>query len=212
MNIPDPTLLSPEIALGIAYAPRSARPALEALWRLDSRLGAIVRMTSNELIGEMRLTWWREALTGERPARGEPLLDALERLAIDRAALAPIAEGWGALLAPLPLEADALERHGRLRGGTLFAACGRLLGSSDAPLAEAGAGWALTDFALHCSDQATRTRALALAAPLLATATAARWPPRLRPLGMLAHFSRRPDRRGSAALLLRALRHRLTGR
>lgn len=212
MNFSDLPPLRPEIALALAYLPAAARPTLDALFRLDERLGGILRSTTDDLIGAMRLTWWREALAGERPAKGEPLLDALEWRALDRAALAPIAEGWIALLEPPPLEDDALEAHARLRGTTLFEVAGEVLGGGGAPLAEAGAGWALTDFAVNCSDEPTRVRALAMAAPLLAIATAARWPTQLRPLGMLAHIARRPERRGSPTMLLRALRHRLTGR
>lgn len=213
-----PSDLDPEIMLSIAYAPRHARAALEAIWRLDARLADVVRTTREPLIGRMRLTWWREALAGERVAKGEPVLDALAAAGVETTALAAVAEGWEALLDPPPLSARSLADYARLRGGTLFTAIGTRLGKARAPLDEAGQGWALVDFAFHCSDALCARAAIDLAQPLLADAARARWPVALRSLGMLAHLARRDAhdgsarRQGSPARVARALTHRLTGR
>lgn len=211
--------LDPEIALSIVYAPARARDAIEAIWRLDARLGDVVRATREPLIGRMRLTWWREALAGERIGRGEPVLDALSAAGVATGALAAVAQGWEALLDE-PLGAEALADHARLRGVTLFTAIAAPLGDGIAPVAEAGRGWALIDFAWQCSDRATARAALELAREPLDAATRARWPAKLRSLGLLARLASRdlragldsPRRQGSPARLARALRHRLTGR
>lgn len=68
-----------ERALAVRYAPLDAQPGMAALLALDERLGAILRSTREPLIGQMRLTWWHEALaaldTASAPA--EPLLSTL---------------------------------------------------------------------------------------------------------------------------------------
>jgi len=219
MNGPD----DPEIAMALAYAPAKARPVLEALWALDAQFGHVVRGTTEPLIGEMRLTWWQDAIVAlaHGPAPDEPLLQRLKAALPDGAlgAIAEMAQGWIELLAPLPLETPALDRYAALRGGILFRQCGLVLGTQE-DVGEAGAGWALVDFAFRCSDRATAERAVALAIARLEPALARRWSPAARPLGIIAHLALRdaragiavPPRRGSPGRMLRAIRHRLTGR
>lgn len=220
-------MIAPEIGLSIAYSPGSARAALETIWALDAQLGAIVRATSEPMIGAMRLTWWRDAVEAldQASAPGEPLLIRLRAALVENGsgvgALPDMAEGWITLLDPFPLPAETLGEYARLRGGLLFTEVARVLGAaSDTAIAAAGEGWALIDFAFLCSDRETARIAIALARPKLESALAARWPREARPLGMLAHLALRdaragldtPRRQGSPARLWRALRHRITGR
>jgi hypothetical protein len=67
---PATTIIDPERALTLVYAPARVRPALAALWRLDERLGSVVATTTEPMIGAIRLAWWREAL--EALDRGGP--------------------------------------------------------------------------------------------------------------------------------------------
>jgi len=215
----------PEVALAIAYAPAPKRAALAAMWRLDARLAAIVRATTEPLLGQMRLVWWRDALRdlAAKPVSGEPLLVQLAALdsagIVTTAQLACVADGWVELLEPMPLDRDALNRYASARGGGIFDAASQALGA-DAPdwLLASGEGWALADFGLHCSDPETARRALALADEKLTAIGNVRVPRQLRPLGMLAHLAARdvatrgPRRQGSPARMWRMLRHRLTGR
>src|SRR3546814_7046937 len=53
----------PELALAICYAPRKARAALAALFALDATLADVLRTTTEPMLGQMRLTWWHDALT-----------------------------------------------------------------------------------------------------------------------------------------------------
>lgn len=210
----------PERALALAYAPAAAREALGMLFRLDERLGDVVRTTSEPMLGQMRLTWWHEALSAPETApRGEPLLDELRRIApSDRATLARLVEGWEELLEPLPLDEGALEAFARSRGGGLFACAARLLRADAGGLERAGEGWALVDLAFNISDRETAERALAIARERLAARR--RWPKALRPLGLLAALAARdaraglgkPRRQGSPGRVARALWHGVTGR
>lgn len=217
----------PEVALAIAHAPAAARAALAAVWRLDSRLAGIVRATTEPLLGEMRLVWWRDALRdlAARPVSGEPLLEELAALdsagTIAAVRLAPVADGWAELLEPMPLDRDTLGRYAAARGGGLFDAAAQALGA-EAPgwLLAAGQGWALVDFGLRCTDRDTAALALASAREKLAGLRAHQVPVPLRSLGMLAHLALRdahavsasPRRQGSPARMWRMLRHRFTGR
>src|ERR1700760_3804181 len=71
--------LDPDRRLALAYAPARARPALEALWRLDVTLGAVVARAREKMVARIRLAWWREALErlDAAPPPAEPLLEAL---------------------------------------------------------------------------------------------------------------------------------------
>jgi phytoene synthase len=212
--IAEPTLpADPERALSLAYAPRAVRPALSALWRLDEQLGAIVARTDSPAVGQMRLTWWHDALQSLRSERPvDPLLVELASSDTDPQPLLPLIDGWEALLEPLPLSEEALALHADARGGTLFRAAARLLRSDETPVAEAGRLWSLVDVAFRISDRATAERALALAAP-----ARGRLPPALAVLAALASRDLsegldHPRRQGSPSRILRAFVAGLTGR
>jgi 15-cis-phytoene synthase len=155
--------------LALNYVPARHRDSVRALWALDEALGQIVRTTTEPMIGQMRLTWWRERLSGinngERAA--EPVLQALTGIGVGGDAMADMVEGWEVLLDPLPLSDAAIADHARMRGGALFALCAQLLGSGD-DVTVAGAGWAAMDLAQHCSDADTAVRAQQFALTRLA--------------------------------------------
>ena len=67
--------------LALAYASVRARPALEALWRLDVTLGAVLATGREPMVSRIRLAWWREALEAARPAPPppEPVLQGARR-------------------------------------------------------------------------------------------------------------------------------------
>ena len=93
--------------LALAYVSAAARPALEALWRLDVTFASILATGTDRMIGRIRLAWWREALeTLDREAApAEPLLRALQARVlpsgISGAALAAMEEGFDDLDAPV---------------------------------------------------------------------------------------------------------------
>jgi phytoene synthase len=213
--------LDPDRRLALAYAPARARPALEALWRLDVTLGAVVAKGREPMVARIRLAWWREAL--ERldgaPPPPEPVLQALAAhllpAGIRGAELAAIEEGWSILLAEGRLDADALQAYARLRGGLLFRFSARLLGAAE-DVEPAGARWALVDLARHSRNPAEAAAALQAAAEMAGRHS---WPKSLRPLAMLALLARRDlerplplERPGSPGRMLRLIRFRLSGR
>lgn len=215
----------PERALALSYAPMRARPGVAALFALDDTLGRILRTVREPVIGQMRLTWWHDALTAldSAPPPAEPVLQALATHVLPRvsgATLARMIDAWEALLDPDTPDDATLEVYAT-RGTILFGAAATLLGGAPGdPVAPAGRGWALADLARHVGDAAVAARARGLAEGPLTAATAARWSRPARSLGALAQLARMdlavspdtPIRPASPARVWRMLRHRLTGR
>lgn len=212
--------LDPDRILALAYVPATKRPALEALWRLDVTLGAVLAKGGEAMVTRIRLAWWREALErlDATAPPAEPLLQALAGqvlpAGVSGAELAAMEEGWEAIVAPRAIDAEALEIFARERGARLFNLSARLLGDDGFAADDAGRCWALVDFARHARDGRERDIAQAEARAL---ALPRRWPFALRPLGMLAMLARRdaqspaPGRQGSPSRMVRMLVHRLTG-
>lgn len=210
----------PERALILTYAPPAGRAALAALLALDDALALLLRTTREPAIGQIRLAWWRERLEGldTGPPPAEPVLLGIAASGVPGASLTPIVDGWEVLIEER-LDGDALARFGAGRGA-LFVAAGKAMGAVGDPLAEAGQGWALADLARHLGEPGEAAEALAMAAPLLAAATAARWSREGRSLGAMAHLARHdlalaPGEAapvGAPSRVARLLWHRLTGR
>lgn len=214
-------LQAAERNLALAYALADRRGALTALLALDDALAAVVRTTREPMIGQMRLTWWQDALAkldGATPP-AQPILIALAAEVVPRGVsgerLAQLVDAWDVLIEEAELTEEALTRFADTRG-RLFAVAGVVLGEEAPLLGEAGAGWALADLAGHLTDASTAARARVLAKSRLERALAARWPSRVRPLGVLAQFARMDmagtPAPGSPLRLGRAVWHRLTGR
>jgi phytoene synthase len=216
----EPVNADVESALGAA--PSAVRPALQALWGLDEALGKVLATGSEAMIGRIRLAWWREALErlDREPAPREPVLEGVAAhllpASLTGAALAEMEEGWAAILGDQPLEQVELDTYGAKRGGLLFGFTARLLGGALTGLAGAGEAWALADLARHSSEPHDVEAALGAAR---ARNVPARWPKKLRPLGMLAilaarDLARGPERweeAGAPPRRARMMRHRLTG-
>jgi hypothetical protein len=84
----------------VLYAPEPVRPALFALHGIDLEMASVVVGTTEPMIGEIRLAWWREALQGLDEGRvpAQPLLALvaaeLLRRGIKGADLAEIEDRW----------------------------------------------------------------------------------------------------------------------
>lgn len=214
-------LVDPERELAISYAPRSVREHVRTLWRVDERFGAIVAGTTEPVVGEMRLLWWREALsTSAREDRAEPLLEsvkhAIEATRGNGADWGAMAEGWHALLQE-PIGEAELDRFAAERGGRLFRLSADLL-AEDAPswVEPQGRAWALADLACRISDPAIGDLARSKARALLGDPGSRRWPKALRTLGALTVLAHRDvraagRRQGSPGRVWRMVWHRLTG-
>ena len=71
--------LADEAQLALAYIGPNLRDALRIFLELDGRLARIVSATTEPMLGQMRLAWWRDALgmaVSERP-QGDAVLDGI---------------------------------------------------------------------------------------------------------------------------------------
>lgn len=221
-------LADPERQLALAYVRGRKRAAIEALWLLDERMGAIIAGAREPMIGQMRLMWWRDALIAlDDPAAvvpAEPLLAALAQTCASHGLsgerLAQIEEGWGALLEGENPDEAAILAHGKFRGGLLFEMSAAILGGQAENIAVAGEAWALADLGHRLRSQHSRAFARRQAALCLSRVAIADWPVPLRPLGILAVLARRdaalpPEqqrRQGSPSRIFRALAYGFLGR
>jgi len=211
----------PDRQLALSYADAAVRPALDAVFALDDTLAAILRSTREPLVGQMRLTWWYEALgrLDTAPAPAEPILMALQRSVLPRgvsgAMVATLTDGWDVLLEPV-LDAAALSRFAHDRGRRLFELVSVLLAVNDDRIGAAGEGWALADLTLGLSDAKDREAARSRAITVLDEAMQGRWPKRARVLGAMALTARfdvsvPSPPPGSPKRVGRLAWHRLTG-
>ena len=161
-----------------------------ALFALDATLGQVVRGTRTPMVGQMRLTWWHDALHAldTAPAPAQPVLRALASHVlptVSGAELAGMIDGWDVLIEEERLTAEALARFAAARGQRLFDLLARVLRAEpDDAIGAAGRGWALADLASHV--EAGREAAIEQARLALGQAGSARWRGRARAIGALA--------------------------
>lgn len=128
------------------------RADVVALYAFDHELARAPRVASNPLIGEIRLTWWREALDEifeRRPVRRHPTAEALAatvaRRGLARDPLEDLIDARYPELDAAPLTGDEALAWARGTGGGMAVLVAGLLDpAGDAAAArEAGAAWAL---------------------------------------------------------------------
>ncbi|HUG45781.1 MAG TPA: squalene/phytoene synthase family protein [Sphingomicrobium sp.] len=198
--------------LALIHMPARLREAFRALFAIDSAMGDVVARSTEPALARIKLAWWREQLEalGMEPPPAEPRLRAVaEQLVPSGVNLAEVAQlepGWATLLDP---EID--QELVASRGAVLFEIGGRLLGSRDPKLKEAGA--------LHALAAVARRNVPELFGPAgkhLEALRGHRFDKRVRPLTMLARAAARDlDRdepEGGKARVLAMLAHRWSGR
>lgn len=132
--------------LSVLWSPAGVRPALFALHGLDLELQSVVAGTTEAMIGEIRLAWWREALEGLDAGRvpAQPLLEAAAAELLPRgvsgAMLAGIEDRWLCLIG-----ADDVPAAHVAGGAALFGMAARLLGGEVALGEELGTAWVLRE-------------------------------------------------------------------
>lgn len=122
------------------------RADLTALYAFDYELARAPRVASNSLLGEIRLTWWREVLDeafGERPVRKHPtaiaLADAIRRRGMSREPLEEMIDARYRELDPAPMNLEDAVGWARDTGGAAAVAAAQILDpSADAAAVRAG--------------------------------------------------------------------------
>ena len=198
--------------LALLHIPSAVRDAFAALFAVDAAMRDVVARTTEPALGRIKLAWWREqleALDKEAPPpepRLRAVADQLLPRGISGAELVGIEPGWAALLDP---DIDAQLVAGR--GAIIFTLGGRLLGSDDARLGEAGALYALASVGRRGVPEL-----FAPARDYLQRLRGHRFERRVRPLTMLARAAARDlshqEPEGGAGRAAAMLAHRWSGR
>lgn len=126
--------------LAALLAPADLSVDLMALAAFSGELARIPAVVIDPLMGEIRLQWWRDVITGAGGSSktGNPvadaLLDAIARHDLDRASLGAMIEARSFDLYPDPMPDEAAFR-GYLgkRDGEAFALAARVLGGAPSP-------------------------------------------------------------------------------
>ncbi|MXO74078.1 hypothetical protein GRI40_02435 [Altererythrobacter aerius] len=196
--------LPAEREIAIAFTPAAWRPLLNALHRLDARLGQVVSRSREPLLAQVGLAWWRDRLTEDCDAwpRADPLLTLVATTWGARsAALVPLVDGWENLVGEGALAAEAISAFAEGRGQA-FANFGELAGARDRhAIAAAGRRWALADLGKRTSSDAERAMARELAKQIAPTPSL---PRQLRGLAVLDRLAQRAVKRDGALLPDRA--------
>ena len=198
--------------LALLHMPGPVREAFRALFSIDLAMADVVARATEPNLARIKLAWWREQLEAldSAPPPAEPRLKAAAEELLPRgvagAELAKLETGWAVLLDER-IEAQLVAE----RGSLLFTIGGRLLGSEDANVADAGALYALAAVGRRGLPEMFEP-----ARAIFEKLCSHRFRRNLRPLTMLARAAARDLRlkepEGSRARLLGMLAHRWSGR
>lgn len=204
----------PEIAIAVGYAPQKWRAHWNALFGLDQRLAKLISTTSEPMLAQIKLAWWRDRLSErvDRRPNGDQVLDQLRLWAGSEKPLIALINAWEVLVT------DDLDkgRVSEFLSGRAepFAELAKLAGFAELEEAALRAGkiWAMSDLVAHLSNEDERNELLTEFSELGASQTS-NWPKDIRPLAVLEVLAKRhlssPDkpiltRRRDALLALRA--------
>lgn len=177
-------------------APASQRDDLITLAAFWGETGRIAMTVGEDILGEIRLQWWRDALRSGAPLSGHPIADALQALMarhrIDAASIDALLDGRGDELRRLPFDDEAtFDAYLRRTDGGLLKLCATVRGVGQGLLAQ--------DF-LDAAARALGRVRIALDLPYFAAkARLPLWP------GAIGEAS--PDAAGGAEEARRALGH-----
>lgn len=198
-----PEELSDEARIALAHTGEDMRDALTIFFELDARLARLVSASSEPMLGQVRLAWWRDTLNLEvieRP-KGDPVLDAIgERMAGAGIEFIPLVDGWEQMLSEPPLSREAASAFAKGRADALagLAALNGFPEDIQRDVHAASYLWALADAASHISDGRERQTLLDLAQE---QRSPGRLPKPFRGLAVLAALGRRAIKAGGVPLM-----------
>ncbi len=199
-------LMPPEAELALAWSGQKVRGPLSMALQLDRRLARIVARTSEPMLGQMRLAWWRDALgtpLADRP-RGDAVLDGLgAHWAGRESALIALVDGWEQVLEEPPLSERAARLFGEGRCAALLAVYDKTPEDTSDPgaLYAAAWHWSFADFAARVSREEERALLVRLGLGLGNGHPALRLPREARGLAVLGALGLRALQRGGRPLM-----------
>lgn len=197
--------LDPLERLISAYAKRRDRQKYAFLFAFDSRLADILKGSSEILIAQIKLTWWRDILTlkSEQRPTGEPLVAAMNDLQLSDSEieqLVAIVDGWECMLVDFPWDDRQFNNYAKGRGIGFY----RFAFGADSTLTNdqqmLAQSWAYWDFARHCSDDKMRTVAFEKCTNQVNSSRSYRFDRNGRPLSILCKLVSRDVKKGKLSV------------
>lgn len=220
LTMPDPeSTLPAELELALAYTLPSARDAMRTFFAFDQRLARIVAATTEPVLGQMRLAWWRDMLGTPRANRptGDVVLDAIgDQWEGHEELLGKLVDAWEVLVVAEKLGADDLAQFAAGRGHPFSRFVNPQREAERQRAAIASQRWALADIVTRITDPDEREAIVRVAQALCGPA--GRHSRELRGLAVLDALAIRALKRSGEPLLegrgssLVALRAGLFGR
>ncbi|MEQ5786617.1 hypothetical protein J3454_01780 [Erythrobacter sp. NFXS35] len=170
--------------------------------QLDRRLARIVSRTTEPMLGQMRLAWWRDVLKQplEQRPLGDAVLDGIGTLwSGHEESLIAMVDGWEILIGEEQLGPDDVTAFADGRAAPFVSFAGDPGGAVRQRVAQAARCWALVDVAAGVSNLAER--ALFLDAAKACSTARGRLPGDLRGLAVLEALARRALRNDGAPLM-----------
>jgi phytoene synthase len=195
--------LPPPQRIALNYASGMRRRAATAFLLFDRTLGIVVATSSEPILAQVRLAWWRTELDRDLAVRTDDYgtLRALGHTwAGEEAALIMLVDGWERLLGVRPLDQSAIEAFDQGRSAC-FAALARLAGRPEAcaSAAVAGSFWALGDLCSQSENKSELEAALAIVRDF--PRRSPKLPRDLRHLAILGGLGERALKRGGGPII-----------
>lgn len=131
------------------FAPQDKRDALVTLYAFDSEIKHIPTRVSEPMLGQIRMQWWREALSGERAAEARlnplaaSLIDLIHRAHVPMQGVLNLIDGEARVFDTEPrLDEAAFEKFYGLRFASLFQLASIILDPDSARLVSDASGHA----------------------------------------------------------------------
>lgn len=149
--------------LATLFAPADRRGGLFALYAFGAEIAGVRGRVREPMAGEIRLQWWRDALSGERGGEvaanpvAEALMQTVARFALPRQRLLDLIEAHAFDLYDDPMpDFDTLEGYARQTSGVAFELAALICGArAEHAAGQAGIAYGITSllriFALHVS-------------------------------------------------------------
>jgi 15-cis-phytoene synthase len=210
--------LTPPKMLALAYVKRKYRHAFELILHYDVKLGQIFQNSSEPMIAQMKLAWWRDVISrpaSKRPT-GEPMLAAMLMIKdvgesqILADAMLRLVDAWDGLIHHEVWSNEILYNFAKAKSSAIFDYHTKSSGHGievQRTANEIGRAWAIADLLTYCRNE---NEVAAIARMIRRDQELSRLPASLRSLSILG-FAAVQDNKSRIAGI-RLIIHALTGR
>lgn len=175
---------------------------MRVAFELDQRLARIVAQTTEPMLGQMRLAWWRDMLAtpvSQRPS-GDAVLDGIgDHWAVREAALSELVDSWEVLIVEETLNGGQMKAFAGGRAAPVIALFQSENEDEKSRIHGAMGRYAFADLAVGLSDE--RERDLAIEYGLGRSTPPVRLPKAARGVAVLEALALRALKRGGRPLM-----------